>query len=178
VAMSRELESRRVPLGRYLGQLFRSTEGWLLRSANAIVAVTDDFIPELRRRGSTSPVARLWRIGRRSRSSGSGRTPGARAGLDGTFAFVYSGTLGLMHNPDVLNALAERFDQGQADVIVVSEGIGIDRMRDLQSRRPLPNLRLLPFQPYAALPDVLGSADVLLVLSKLRPGDFSCHQWR
>jgi glycosyltransferase involved in cell wall biosynthesis len=39
--------------------------------------------------------------------------------------------------------------------------------------RPLPNLRLLPFQPIDQYPDVLGAADVLVALLEPTAGTFS-----
>ena len=39
--------------------------------------------------------------------------------------------------------------------------------------RPLPNLRLLPFQPMDRYPDILGAADVLVALLEPTAGTFS-----
>jgi glycosyltransferase involved in cell wall biosynthesis len=46
-------------------------------------------------------------------------------------------------------------------------------LRRRRDEEGLTNLRLLPFQPYADLPDVLGSADVLLALLEADAGAFS-----
>ncbi len=53
--------------------------------------------------------------------------------------------------------------------MVVSEGRG----REWLQRRSLPNLVLLDFQPYEALPLVLASADVLAVILEPDAGAYS-----
>jgi len=176
VAMSRELQSRQAPFGRSMGRLLQRIEGWLLRSADAVVAITDDFMPMLQRWGvdlATCTVVENWAPIDEIPVRDSDNTWRSDASLGGEFVLMYSGTLGLKHDPDVLYALADQFAHDDLDVVVVSEGIGIDRLRELQSERRLPNLRLFPFQPYTVLPDVLGAADVLLVLLEPAAGQFS-----
>ena len=57
--------------------------------------------------------------------------------------------------------------------MVVSEGMGERRLREMLRERPLPNLRLLPFQPIERYPDILGAADVLVALLEPTAGTFS-----
>ena len=56
---------------------------------------------------------------------------------------------------------------------MVSEGLGADRLRGPAGATRVDNLRLLPFQPWEDLPDMLGAADVLLVLLEAEAGAFS-----
>jgi glycosyltransferase involved in cell wall biosynthesis len=51
--------------------------------------------------------------------------------------------------------------------------MGERRLREMLRARPLPNLRLLPFQPIERYPDILGSADVLIALLEPTAGTFS-----
>jgi len=83
--------------------------------------------------------------------------------LHDKFVFLYSGTMGLKHNPHTLAELARKFS-GTPDVriVLVSEGIGREFLEDCKRREGLDNLILLDFQAYADLPAVLGTADVLL----------------
>lgn len=78
---------------------------------------------------------------------------------------VYAGTLGRKHNPrlliDLLNTV--RADGIEAALAVVSEGEAADDLIEIARAESLP-VRVLPFQPAASLPDVLGSADVLVAL--------------
>ena len=172
VAMAREVARSRG--GRALGALLERVERGLLRSSDAVVAITDDFDATLD----------AWRVPRETRTVIENWAPldelpvrpranpwRSAMGFDDRFLFVYSGTLGLKHNPDVLHALAEA--DPSADVVVVSEGLGAERLHALLEARPLSNLHLLPFQPWETLPDVLGAADVLMVLLEASAGAFS-----
>jgi glycosyltransferase involved in cell wall biosynthesis len=176
VAMTRALEARRVPFGQLIGRCLQLVEGALLRSAQEVVVITEDFLSTLSEWGvdigrctvieNWAPIEELperhreneWRV---------------TLGLGAAFVFLYSGTLGLKHDPDLLYALAEQVEDQGAHVVVVSEGLGIERLRSRQSLKPLSNLQLLPFQPYSQLPEMLGSADILLVLLEAEAGLFS-----
>src|SRR2546430_4269765 len=72
-------------------------------------------------------------------------------------------SMGLKHNPHTLADLARKFnDKPDVRVVLVSEGIGREFLEECKRSQGLENLILLDFQAYANLPDVLGSADVLL----------------
>ena len=86
-------------------------------------------------------------------------------GLDSHFCFLYSGTLGLKHNPRRLVELARHFSgEPNVRVVVVSEGKGADYLAEARRRLGLDNLVLLPWQPFEELPKVLATGDVLLAL--------------
>jgi putative colanic acid biosynthesis glycosyltransferase WcaI len=175
VAMAAEAEKRVGRVGRRVGASFEALERRLLRQAQGVVSITEDFAPTLSAWGIDAadqtvienwaplgdlplrPRANEWR---------------ARAGLGDRFVYLYTGTLGLKHRPELLYRLAEdRIDD--ADVVVISEGMGEARLREMQRARPLPNLRLLPFQPMDQYPDVLAAADVLVALLEPTAGTFS-----
>ncbi|HEX6568376.1 MAG TPA: glycosyltransferase family 4 protein [Acidimicrobiales bacterium] len=175
VAMTAEAEKRAGRLGRRVGSGFEALERRLLRQADGVVSITEDFGSTLASWGideqacsvieNWAPLADLpirprdneWRI---------------RQGLGDRFVYLYTGTLGLKHRPELLYRLAEqRVDD--ADVVVVSEGMGATRLREMLRERPLPNLRLLPFQPMEQYPDILGAADALVALLEPTAGTFS-----
>jgi glycosyltransferase involved in cell wall biosynthesis len=82
--------------------------------------------------------------------------------------------LGRKHDPALLWALAERAERtGAWDVVVVAEGHGADWLRARQAATPNPRLHIHGYQPYADLPDVLGTADVLVALLEPDAGVFS-----
>nr|WP_281367356.1 glycosyltransferase [Nocardioides kongjuensis] len=87
---------------------------------------------------------------------------------------VYSGTLGLKHNPALLVRLARAVrDEGRkVRLVVVNEGPAVEVLQDEARRLDVP-VTLLPFQPYERLPEVLGSGDVLVVLLEQEAGAFS-----
>jgi colanic acid biosynthesis glycosyl transferase WcaI len=173
VAMAREAEQRS-RLGRVAGTGFQVVERRLLRNADAVVPITPDFdslldewkVPRDRRTviENWAPLAEVPLRPRRNEWA-------LAQGLGDRPTFLYAGTLGLKHNPDVLHDLA--LDEPDADVVVISEGKGAERLAELQAADLAPNLHLLPFQPWAALPDVLAAADVLIVLLEEEAGTFS-----
>lgn len=175
VAMATEAEARAGRAGRVLGTAFETIERTLLRRADAVVSITDDFEPVLGRWGvdrTSCTVIENW-----APLSGLPLRPRdnawrQRTGLGDRFTFLYSGTLGLKHRPELLYSLAEQH-VGDADVIVISEGLGEGRLREMLAEAPLPNLRLLPFQPIEDYPDILGAADVLVALLEPAAGTFS-----
>jgi putative colanic acid biosynthesis glycosyltransferase WcaI len=176
VAAGAEATNRAGPLGRVLGHGFEAIERSLLRRAAHVVPITDDFLPQLERwgveAGRCTPVenwAPLDDLPVRPRSNAWRR----EHGLGDRFTFLYSGTLGLKHRPELLYALA-RQHVDDADVMVVSEGRGEARLREmLRTQGHLPNLRLVPFQPFDRYPDVLGAADVLVTLLEPTAGTYS-----
>lgn len=173
LAMAREAATRSAA-GSLIGAGFQALERRLLRSSDAVVAITDDF----------GGLLDEWQIAQQKRTVIENWAPLAEvpmrprenpwrfaAGLDGRFTYLYAGTLGLKHNPDILHALAHA--EPDADVVVVSEGLGAERLRDRSEEQPLANLRLLGFQPWEQLPDMLGAADVIVVLLEPEAGSFS-----
>ena len=98
----------------------------------------------------------------------------AAHGLAGRTVLLYSGTLGLKHNPALLLELARAMGRrDDARVVVISEGRGADWLRAATAEAPEPALVLLPFQPYDVLAEVLASADVLLAILEPEAGAFS-----
>ncbi len=90
------------------------------------------------------------------------------------FCFLYTGTLGMKHNPGLLLSLAQQF-QAHKDVcvIVISEGPGAKWLSRKKIEHRLPNLEILPYQPYERMPEVLASGDVLVTILNLDAGEFS-----
>ena len=97
----------------------------------------------------------------------------ARHGLDGRTVFLYSGTLGMKHRPDLLYKLAAGLladGDRSSRVVVISEGVGRDH---LEKMPPLETLMLLDYQPYDQVPAALASADVLLATLEADASQFA-----
>jgi colanic acid biosynthesis glycosyl transferase WcaI len=175
VAMAAEAEKRAGRLGRHVGSGFEALERRLLRQADGVVSITDDFAPTLSGWGvdaATCSVIENWAPLADLPPRPRGNAWRARQGLGERFVYLYTGTLGLKHRPELLYRLAEQH-RDDADVVVVTEGMGEARLREMQRAAPLPNLRLLPFQPMDDYPDILGAADVLVALLEPAAGTFS-----
>lgn len=82
-------------------------------------------------------------------------------GLSGLTTFLYSGTLGKKHPYGTLLELSRRLT-ADARAVVVSEGLGADWLS--ANRSPADPLTLLPYQQEHRLPEVLASADILVLL--------------
>lgn len=168
---------RQLPFGGDLiGRGFQRYEQRLLERSDAVVVITDDFLPYLpssihRRDAATvienwAPIDELPIKQKRNDWS-------LQHGLDSTINFLYSGTLGLKHNPGLLlNLVKAVTGQANVRVVVISEGPGAQWLAEHQTAE-LSNLVLLPFQPFDAMPEVLATADVLLTLLEKDAGAFA-----
>lgn len=173
-----KLAAKKLPvLGILAGAWYRELDRRCFAASAAIVAITEDFRLPLAKFGV--PPERITVIPNWTsledmplRSRRNAWTD--RHGLQGKFVFLYSGTLAMKHNPELLLKLARQFrDDALAQVVVVSEGPGMDWLLATQSKERLTNLTLLPFEPYHAMPDVLASAEVLVTILDKEAGLFS-----
>jgi colanic acid biosynthesis glycosyl transferase WcaI len=177
VAIDRILRRKLPVLGALIGWRYRRLEQLLWRGSDRIVAIADDFLPMLDRAGVARDrvsVIENWaaldELPERPRDNDWTRAHG----LLGTQTFLYSGTLGLKHNPALLVALAKAFlSEPDARVVAITEGIGRDFLAAEKLACGLDNLILLPFQPYEALPDAIASGDVLVALLEPDAGAYS-----
>ena len=139
-------------------------EALVARSAGAVVAISDTFTDRLAAWGV--PRARIhvvpnWaaidEMPTRPRDNEWARAHGVAGGP----VLMYAGTLGLKHDPSVLLSLASAAPPG-THTVVVSQGLGREWLET--KRQDAPGLILLDYQPYEQLPDMLASADVLIVV--------------
>ena len=151
-------------LGCLVGWAAGRAERQVARGAAAIVAISDTFIEQLDAWGvqaSKVHVVPNWgaidEMPLRPRDNAWAKAHG----LAGVPVVMYAGTLGLKHDPSVLSTLARTAPSGSRTV-VVSEGRGREWLESEASA--VPGLMLLDYQPYEQLPDMLASADVLLVV--------------
>ncbi len=157
---------------RALSTPFRMLEKSVALGSNYNVVIAPSFSELLRRWGvptarisvieNWAPLEEMPAVSRQNEWSRS-------QGLDETPVFLYSGTLGLKHNPDLLYLLAKKLGP-RCKVVVVSEGVGRDYLDRLP---PLANLITLDFEPYRRLPEVLASADVLVATLEPEAGQFA-----
>lgn len=175
--MRRALRAKLPGIGDLIGYYFERFEQRIWRDSDHVVAITEDFVPVVERAGvagSRVTTIRNWapldEIPLKNRDNDWSR----RYGLNDKFSFLYSGTLGLKHNPELIVALAEAF-RAREDVRIVvnSEGLGAEFLRKQKGARGLDNLLLLGFQPFRQMPEVLASGDVLVALLEPDAGQFA-----
>lgn len=174
----RDTVKRKLPgVGHLAGGWFVHMEKRMLRRSDAVVTISPDFLPILREWGipdervhvveNWAPLEDLPERPRHNDWS-------AAHGLDDRRVLLYSGTLGLKHNPDLLRRLAVAVqDEPDVALVVASEGMGADWLAERVAEERLERVVQLPFQPIDVFPDVLGSADVLLAILEPEAGVFS-----
>lgn len=177
-AITRILTATHGLSGRLLGAYYSGLEGRVARASAAIVAIADDFVPVLHHQFGVDPrrihVVENWaplaEITPRPKD-----TPWSRAhDLAGREVVLYTGTLGLKHDPAQLLAIARHLrHRALTTVLVVSEGPAAAWLAQQGSGQGLSNLRVLPFQPFDVYADVLGCADVLVSILGPDAGTFS-----
>lgn len=174
-----KLVRKRIPVaGALIGKYYRWMERRQLLASDHIIAITEDFVPIMQCNFGVpaekitvipnwAPIETLPVLPKDNNWS--------RAhGLHDPFVFLYSGTLGMKHNPDILLQLALQCrDEPRATVVVVSEGIGAEWLSTRTAEHRLTNLIILPYQPFSILPEVLAAGDVLTAVLEEDAGVFS-----
>lgn len=177
IAINKILSKRLPGIGRLVGQLYLGLDRYLLRRSAQIVLITEDFRPLLVDWGidpAKTHVIPNWAtladLPVRPKTN-----PWAQAhALADKFCFLYSGTLGMKHNPELLLTLALHFQADETvQIVVISEGLGASWLAEKQVALGLANLVLLPYQPFSELANVLGAADVLIAVLEPDAGVFS-----
>jgi colanic acid biosynthesis glycosyl transferase WcaI len=159
-----------------VARAFEIAERWCSRRSSAVVVIADSFVPVHRAWGTAdkvtvipnwAPLDEIVPCERKNDWAVENR-------LDDTMTLLYSGTLGLKHDPALLVMLADEVRAAGRDVrlVVVNEGPAVELLRQEAERRSVP-ITLLPFQPYERLPEVLATGDVLVVLLDQQAGAFS-----
>lgn len=175
VAMAGHLERKGGLLGRLAGMVLIRFEKWLLRSSDRVVVISEDFLETLDEWGTDLDRVSVIENWAPLDELPTGSRPNAwaeRNNIEDELVFLYAGSLGLKHEPSILLELARTFnDRKDIRVIVASEGRGANWLE--REMRDGDKLDLLPFQDYDDLPNMLASADVLLVLLEPDAGGFS-----
>ncbi len=175
---SHRLLRRKLPvLGEIAGRIYLGMEQRILRGSDAIVMITEDFRPILTDWGVASERLHLienWSPLEEMPVRNKRNAWSEAYDLADKRVLLYSGTLGMKHNPSLLLNLALRWKADESvRVVVITEGIGADWLHAKKSEHLLENLIILPYQPFEELPDVLATADVLVAILEPDAGVFS-----
>jgi len=171
------LQKKGVPFAALAGKLYSRLEQRLLRKSDAIVCIAPEFRRTLRKWGiaeermfvieNWAPLEEISPLPRQTAFS-------REHNLDNMFCFMYSGTLGMKHKPELLLELAQHFgDRSDVMTVVIAQGAGANWLRENKSKAPANSLMILPFQPYDRHAEILASSDVLITLLDSECGAFS-----
>jgi glycosyltransferase involved in cell wall biosynthesis len=156
--LSKKLGVAGAPIGWY----YRRLERGQLRDSDAVVAITDDFV--LRASAWAGDKAKVsvienWATLEDIQVGAKDNAWSREHGLHNHFNYVYSGTLGLKHNPNLLIQLARTSDQ-DTRVVAVAEGVGVTQLKAASSSG-LDTIKLL------------ATGDVLVAMIEGDAGNFA-----
>jgi colanic acid biosynthesis glycosyl transferase WcaI len=163
-------------LGRVIGQHYTRLDVSLMRSSDAIIAISDKFRRPLEEWGIDAHKVRVlpnWATLSEISPVAKDNDWARHHGLHDKPVALYTGTLGLKHDPELLLRLAQANAKSGLQVVVVSEGAGPDWLAQRKAELGVANLTILPFQPMERYTEVLGAGDILLAMIGREAAGFS-----
>jgi colanic acid biosynthesis glycosyl transferase WcaI len=158
-------------IGGAVARRYHRLEFRLLRSSDHIVAITDDFVPILRRNGTTADrVSVIENWAPLNEMTAIPPQPSKPQVGNNRVRAVYAGTLGYKHNPDILLAAAKALS---VEIDVFSQGAVAESLARKAAAEGISNLRVRAWVSFADLPAVLGDADILIAIIEDDAGTFS-----
>ena len=152
-------------------RLLERIERFAYQKADALVSVTDSFVPHLLAgRGGQGPVAIIKNgVDLEFFGAPDDEDAGARLrrelGLEGKFIAAYVGTHGMAHGLDTLLEAAERLgEQDEIAFLLVGDGAERERLEQKVQERRLTNVLIAGQRPKSDMPAIWQATDVSLVL--------------
>jgi len=165
-------------LGRMVGRHYHRLERRAARDSAAVVVIAEDFRGILEREFGIAAdkihVIENWapldEIVPRAKTN-----PWSVAnGFAECDIVLYTGTLGMKHNPGQILELAKSLQgRNRTRLVVISEGPAADWLKQSAEKADISTLQVLPFQPFEIYSDVLASANVLISILEPEAGVFS-----
>jgi glycosyltransferase involved in cell wall biosynthesis len=152
-------------------RLLERIERAAYRAADALVSVTDSFVPHLlgprRGKGPLAVIKNGVDLAFFDLAAAAEAGPALRRalGLEGKFVAAYVGTHGMAHGLDTILDAAERLkDSPDIAFLLVGDGSERERLQREAARRGLPNVHILGQRPKSDMPAIWQLTDVSLVL--------------
>ena len=153
----------------FLIRLAQAFEKWIYKHIDEILVISEGFRRNILAKGVPAgkiSVMPNWVdtdfLSPRPRDNPVDR----KLGLDGRFVLMYSGTISISSSATlerILEAAALLGGDPGIRIALVGEGLKKPDLTAKAAALRLSNVDFIPFQPYGDLPELLGSADVLLV---------------
>jgi colanic acid biosynthesis glycosyl transferase WcaI len=177
-AILRILRRKLGPIGYLIGRYYERLERRAAARSSAIVVIADSFKATLEAKFGIDPgkvkVIENWAPIEEIAIEPKTNPWSAAHGLVQKDVVLYTGTLGLKHDPALILSLAAALrNRPNTRVVVVSEGPFAAWLLARAKDQSLHNLLVLPFQPYEVYPEVLASADVLISIIESDAGEYS-----
>ena len=159
------------------GAYYESLEKKLLLQSDSVVCISDAFVEYVRKWGIQEDKIHLienWSPLDEITPMPKNNAWARENGVANKFCFMYSGTLGMKHRPELLLSLAKYLaSTGEAKLIVNAAGVGADWLHEQTRDLPSDVFCLQSFQPYERLSEVMAAADVLIALLDSDAGKFA-----
>jgi colanic acid biosynthesis glycosyl transferase WcaI len=154
-------------IGWLVGNYYKGVEGSAARKSTAIIAITSDFFDILKEEFCVSPskihVIENWAPLGEILPQPKVNRWSLEHELSKSEVVLYTGTLGMKHDPSKLLAVAAALkDRMNSCMVVISEGPSAAWLAERGRALGLGTLKVLPFQPIEVYSEVLGTADVLI----------------
>jgi len=173
----KKILSKKYPLiGTLIGMYYNFLERRLFKKSDDIILISEDFksfvVPYVEKNNiyvieNWAPIDEIPVKEKNNEWS-------VKNNLDKTKNIVYSGTLGMKHNPKLLFDLAYKLRESKdVKIIVISEGLGANWLKSKKELHKLDNLILMDYQPFEQMPNVLATADILVGILEEDAGTFS-----
>jgi len=172
-AISRFLSKKMMGVGQIVGLRYKALEYSLLSKSDGVVAITEDFASILEARGvakSKLNIIENWAPLDELQPVANDNDWAVANMPHGKVKIVYSGTLGLKHNPDLLAELARQVKD--AHVYVFSEGKAAEYLKNKAQSENLDNLSVRPWVPFQDLVKMLSGADLFVAMIEEEAGIF------
>lgn len=170
---------KKIPIaGAWVGAWYRHLDRRQFKRSSKVIAITGDFTPILSNEFGVDPakvaVVPNWALIEEIPVMSKDNSWSRLHSLHDKFVYLYSGTIGMKHNPAMLLELARKNSANHdVRIVIVSEGIGAEWLRKEAATEGLGNLIILPYQLFHELPAVLATGDVLVGILEAEAGVFS-----
>jgi colanic acid biosynthesis glycosyl transferase WcaI len=165
-------------IGYLVGKHYERLERQAAARSFAIIVIAESFKQALQTKSRIAPskinVIENWAPIEDIATKPKTNPWSAAHGLAQHDVVLYTGTLGLKHNPSLILSLAAALqDRAKTKVVVVSEGPFAGWLSARAQEQSLRNLSVLPFQAYESYPEVLAWAYVLISMIENDAGEYS-----
>lgn len=176
---------RKLPVaGALVALYYRRLESQLLRASDRILLIADDHrrvledleVPLDRARvlPNWSTIEDIPDVESETGLKAREQSWRAQHGLVGKRLLMYSGTLGLKHDPSMFVELAKACAADSSiGVVIISSGPDAEQLRVHASEQNLENLYVFPFVDYSMISTTLQAAEILLAILEPEAARFS-----
>ena len=173
LAVKNILEKKFKYLSVPIALVFKYMEKIQLYKSDNIIVIADSFLPILNKWGIFENINHIPNWGNLDNLNNNENKDNDFSKQNNLnpekFRLLYTGTLALKHNPDIIVKIAE-FNP-DIELLIVAAGSGYKKL--LNSNNLPSNIKLLPLQPFEIFNNVLNTSDVCLAILNKDASNFS-----